>query len=197
MSEIWHFSAKYDAKGKICKMKAMNVKNRLANAFIELIKERETDGITVRDIAEKSGVSRQSFYYHFSDVYDMVSWIISSATEEYAKEMKRTTKPEEAAVMLLRGVYDRKEMIQCMLRGKDSLAIETVVYKATMEFLQRYFETHPVINIRTDMKMTLDFYGYAITGMLCGVCERDDVDLEYAAEQMGALISGNVFEDRV
>ena len=46
----------------------VNVKPLIADAFIKLSKEKNIDKITVKDIVDECGISRQSFYYHFQDI---------------------------------------------------------------------------------------------------------------------------------
>lgn len=49
-------------------------KARIAYALRELMRERPTQKITVQDIMERTGMKRQSFYYHFQDVHQVLSW---------------------------------------------------------------------------------------------------------------------------
>lgn len=49
-------------------------KEALISAFLELIREEEFDKITVTDLVEKCGISRQTFYYHFEDIQKMLIW---------------------------------------------------------------------------------------------------------------------------
>lgn len=37
-------------------------------SFMKLLNERPLNKITVKDIADDCGISRNSFYYHFEDV---------------------------------------------------------------------------------------------------------------------------------
>lgn len=50
-------------------------KRRIATSLEELMVFRSFDGITVMEIAAHCGVSRQTFYNHFFDKYDLVNWI--------------------------------------------------------------------------------------------------------------------------
>lgn len=50
-------------------------KRVLAESFIKLLGTRPLNKITVREIVEEAGVNRQTFYYHFSDVFDLLRWI--------------------------------------------------------------------------------------------------------------------------
>lgn len=47
-------------------------KRALASSLKLLLLQKPLNKITINDIAEKCGVSRMTFYYHFKDVYDLV-----------------------------------------------------------------------------------------------------------------------------
>ena len=46
---------------------ALRTKNAIRRSFIELLAERPFDKISVRDIAERSEVTRNTFYYYYTD----------------------------------------------------------------------------------------------------------------------------------
>lgn len=48
----------------------------IKDAFIELLSERPLSQITVKDIVEKCGISRNSFYYHFHDIPSLIEEIV-------------------------------------------------------------------------------------------------------------------------
>ena len=50
-------------------------KQAIKAAFLELLDEKPLNKISVRDIVERCGINRNSFYYHFQDKYDLVNWI--------------------------------------------------------------------------------------------------------------------------
>lgn len=50
-------------------------KNALADSLKELGSKKILDKITVSDITNDCGVNRQTFYYHFNDKYELLSWI--------------------------------------------------------------------------------------------------------------------------
>ena len=50
-------------------------KRALAASLKKLLADRPLDKVTVTDIAEDCGVGRQTFYYHFEDIYGLVEWI--------------------------------------------------------------------------------------------------------------------------
>ena len=56
-------------------------KERLENAFWELLSEREYNKITVTDIVRAADVNRNSFYYHFSGLPELADSAILHAFE--------------------------------------------------------------------------------------------------------------------
>ena len=56
-------------------------KDRLENAFWELLSEREYNKITVTDIVRTADVNRNSFYYHFSGLPELAESAILHAVE--------------------------------------------------------------------------------------------------------------------
>ena len=50
-------------------------KRAIADSLKELTKIKTFDKISVKDISEKCGINRQTFYYHFEDKFALLKWI--------------------------------------------------------------------------------------------------------------------------
>ena len=50
-------------------------KGKMAEAFKELVCKKSFQKITISDIAKESAMTRENFYYHFRDKYDIMHWI--------------------------------------------------------------------------------------------------------------------------
>lgn len=48
----------------------------------QFLQTRRLDEITVKDLTEACGISRQAFYYHFSDLYEVVKWGVAWELEQ-------------------------------------------------------------------------------------------------------------------
>ena len=51
-------------------------KQLLANALKKKLNQKTLDKITVTELAEDCGVNRQTFYYNFQDIYDLLDWTL-------------------------------------------------------------------------------------------------------------------------
>ena len=59
-----------------------------AKAIKSLIKTQPLDKITVTDIVFQAGKTRQTFYRHFQDKYDLVNWIFDTEFITLIKDEK-------------------------------------------------------------------------------------------------------------
>ncbi len=53
-------------------------KSALANGLHNLTTRKKLSQITVKDITNECGISRNAFYYHFKDKYDLINWAFLS-----------------------------------------------------------------------------------------------------------------------
>ena len=53
-------------------------KQALIASFKKLLETEPFDKITISEITNDCGLSRQTFYYHFRDIFDMIRWIYNS-----------------------------------------------------------------------------------------------------------------------
>ncbi len=68
-------------------MKKMDIKLKLAEAMKVCMKNTSVENITVKQIVEVCGVSRQSFYRNFIDKYDLINWYFDLLLEQSFREM--------------------------------------------------------------------------------------------------------------
>lgn len=69
-------------------------KEIIARIFTELLDEKPMSKITVKDIVERCGVNRNTFYYHFRDIPDVVEFIFKKKWDEILEA------PQEKASIL-------------------------------------------------------------------------------------------------
>ena len=114
-------------------MKRTDSKKKIAKAFEKLLKDRPLEKVTVGAVSDLAGISRQTFYYHFDNIYEVYVYIIKSSMKHYGK--KRTifvsvtevcqsfTKYSEMTYAFLRIGY-RHQMMDT-LRDSLQLVLET------------------------------------------------------------------------
>ena len=62
---------------------------RLANALKELMsQDKSLDDISVTLLTKKCKINRQTFYYHFHDIYDLLTLVFLNEEIPHIKEVK-------------------------------------------------------------------------------------------------------------
>ena len=63
-------------------------KRALAQSLKKIAGKKEINKITITDITDKCGLNRQTFYYHFKDIYDLLEWIYMNEVIEKIEKSK-------------------------------------------------------------------------------------------------------------
>ena len=65
---------------------AIDMKEAIADAAKKLLIEKRVSRLTVKDIVDECGITRQAFYYHFEDIPALIRWILDQETEQVISE---------------------------------------------------------------------------------------------------------------
>ena len=64
-------------------------------AFVTLLNEKPLDKITIKDIVEECGINRNTFYYHFQDIPDLIEAIAKEESDLIIEKYARVSSYEE------------------------------------------------------------------------------------------------------
>ena len=94
----------------------------LAESFKELALKQPIEKITIKEITDKAGVIRPTFYNHFQDKYDLLEWIIDKELLEPVEPLIQNGMINEALVLLFSGIEREKEFYTkaSRLEGQNS-----------------------------------------------------------------------------
>ena len=82
---------------------AKSTKNEIVDTLADLLQAKRLDDITVTELVERCGISRQAFYYHFSDLYGVVDYAVQQFREKMVGPRPEDWRAAlEQALMLLR-----------------------------------------------------------------------------------------------
>lgn len=67
-------------------LKSQQVKENIHNAAIRMLKEYEYDYLTVRNVCKEANVSTGTFYHHFKNKDDLLTYYLAYGYEKYMDE---------------------------------------------------------------------------------------------------------------
>ena len=68
-------------------MKQQITKNAIKTAYRSLLSQKPMDKITVRDIVDECGLTRNTFYYYYCDIYEVAKEIVTDTTHTILNDL--------------------------------------------------------------------------------------------------------------
>ncbi len=143
-------------------------KRALALSLKKRLKEKPLDKITIKDICDGCGVNRQTFYYHFQDIYDLIEWIYTSAEYQILDENMTLLTWEDALMQIFDYALQEKEFVIATYHSLSREHLENFLYRETYRPLHYIIKEHCAdISIQDkDIAFLADFYKYAFVGIV-------------------------------
>lgn len=149
-----------------------HTKQQLASALKVLMAERPMDKITISDLTAICKIRRQSFYYHFEDIYDLLRWMFQNEAISLLQQHEGALLWQEGLLQLLRYLEENRAVCFCALKsmGRDHIKrfFEADIYSIihhTIEQLGENIGSNPQLDSFVDIEMLTHFYVTALAGM--------------------------------
>lgn len=116
------------------------IERQLTDSFKGLVLITPVDKITIKEITDKAGVIRTTFYNHFQDKYEIIERIIWQELINPAKPLLENDMIEESFVLIFKNVEKEKPFYQRLSRMEGQNSFEQIVKqcikKLLLEFMQ-------------------------------------------------------------
>jgi probable dihydroxyacetone kinase regulator len=167
----------------------------LANSLKKFLNHNTLDKITVKDIVEDCGVNRQTFYYHFQDIYDLVEWIFITEGMKALDGKNTSDSWQEGFLQVFHYVQENKPLVVNTFHsiGRDHLErfLYNEVYKMLIGVVNEQAEG---LKVSEENKTFIaDFYKYAFVGiMMDWIRNGMKEDPEDISDNINKLITGDI-----
>lgn len=174
-------------------------KQVLAQTLKELLKTKPLDKITVIELVEICNINRQTFYYHFQDIYDLLGWIYRKEAVDAIKSKRSYATWQQGLHDILEYVEENKTMCVNTYRSLGREHLEVFLNEVLYELLGGVVdEIAQDTNISSEQKaFVVRFYGYAFGGTLLewirgGMKESCEEMVHYISTTMEGNIKSSV-----
>ncbi len=151
-------------------LRILKTQERLQNAMLELLQSKELEAITVKEICDKAGISRNAFYQHYGYKEDLYDQMVAQATERI-RESLHPVVPDASCVgpdtvtsyakKIIAGVDEVRDLISIMLKGDNGIFLRDLT---DLIFRQNMTNAMAFFNIEDSEELRL-FYEYVSAGM--------------------------------
>ena len=165
----------------------------IMHAFLELLNQYPLDKITIKDIVTACGISRNTFYYHYQDIYDLLRATFDAVAELVLREDVTTW--QESLRSCTRFALENRRAVYHVYRSAHREQLERYLYRVTEERMDRLIRhlTAQMSISEEDVRYLTLFYKCAVVGILLEWLNADmKGDVDRLISRMGVLLEGNL-----
>ncbi len=176
----------------------MSTESLIADTFVDMLEKEDLDKITVKRLIGECHISRQTFYYHFHDIMDVLEWSFKKATQELVENSLNAGSQKEALSFFSAFVKMHRTKLDRLRYSRNWIRIEGLLTDSAMTYLGEIARRKaPDIDISyEDMEITLRFYASGFVGVLLQYCGKKRINEEKMVRQLDKLISGEIWGSR-
>ncbi len=142
-------------------------KLQMAEALKRLIKDRPFSKITVQDIVTECNINRNTFYYHFENNYDLLSFTYAQEVKKVADSFHnaKATIPQ-AMDFVLDYIDGNSNFCTCAYESLGEQQLKLILQKDLFDFVRatiEYYASENSLKFSEDFKV---FVGYSYTDLL-------------------------------
>lgn len=183
--------------------KYFNTAAKMDKAFLELLDKKEFSYITVKEICEKAGVNRSTFYLHYETIEDLLSESVEYMNERFFEYMKEggaiPLRLEECTdeqlnfitpaylIPYLNYVKENRRLIATAMKNTKALRLDKIYDKMFCGVFSPILERHGVPP--QDRRYLMEFYIHGLTAIVSEWLKNDCKDsIEYIMELIATVI---------
>lgn len=172
----------------------INMKKNFADTLSNLLEVKTLNKISVTDIAKTCGVSRQTFYNYFNDIYELIEWYYIQQTNELLDGYSDIDNWQKGYIRIMEWALKHKKMVLNTYRSIQHEYVEVFIYDVLYQYIIRVVEKESYgLNVNDDQKdFVANFYTLAITACSLNWIRKGMKDKpEDIAQNVSFLIEGD------
>ena len=130
----------------------------LAEAMKRCMKKSPIEKITVKEIAEECGTTRQTFYRNFQDKYDLINWYFDKILQESFEHMGEGKTVYEGLVNKFHYIEEEKLFFRAAFKTDDQNSLREHDFRLILQFYTERIEEKTGRKLSEQMKFLLEMY---------------------------------------
>jgi len=134
---------------------SQQTKNAIMESFIRLVGKKPLDKITVKDIVEDCDITRNTFYYHFQDVFDLMGEVFHS---QFRLVMEREKEAGSWAKLLpeyIKFAQQNRSFLLHIYHSSHRDELERIFFVTATEYITQALRNYPEAVSVSDENLSL------------------------------------------
>lgn len=145
-----------------------DTKVAIKETFLDLLRAKPFDKITIRDIVETCGINRNTFYYYYSDIYDLLEEVFKNEITDLMTVHSSGASWIKGFIKVAEVAYSNKKIINNICSSRSYDYLESYMFKACsfviIELVNNVAEGMDVPS--DDIDFIASFYQHAFFGVI-------------------------------
>ncbi len=163
--------------------------------FIRLLNKKSFNKITITEIVENCELNRNTFYYHYSDLMEVLSEIFEDELAKITSGYYHGETWNDTLVHLTSFASENRRAVYHVYYSFQREELERFLYSFTEAILKKFVddESEGIVVSDFDKALIVKFYQMALTGMLIEwISDGMKQDIDRVIDRMSLLLDGNI-----
>ena len=115
-------------------------KEQIQASFRRLLFAKSLDKITIRDIVEDCGLTRNTFYYYYEDIYDLFDDYLDECSRIALESLPADSPWDRILLTLVQGVFDSPQTARHIMYSKKNDTMRLYLHRMLEAMIDRHVD---------------------------------------------------------
>ncbi len=139
-------------------MQTIKTKYKLANSLKNLVENYPLEKITVKDIVDGCGLTRQTFYRHFEDKFALVNWYFEILVQDSFKTMNEKNTLAQALENKFQFIEREERFFQVAFQMDSFQSLIEYDYRYILQFYTDIIIHKTKTHLSPELQFSLELY---------------------------------------
>ena len=148
-------------------------KKAIKESFLQLLDKKPIDRITVKDITDDCGVSRNTFYYHYADFPSLVEEIVTEQADEIIRQYPDIKSLEQALTVAAEFILQNRRAAMHIINSSHRYIYERCLMTVCRHVVAEYIDVAVPAGLLNagERELMIDFYKCMSFGIVIDWCD--------------------------
>ena len=174
----------------------VDMKAVIAEALKKMMLQKSIDKITVKALIDECHISRQTFYYHFQDIMDVMEWSIKKETQRLVEQSLKMEDMRSALRIFIAFTVEHFFILQRLMDSQRHAEFQKFMVESLENYLSqllRYNDRALSIDYE-DSRLLLRYSACGLAGVLLANGGNPDLDPDQLALRLERILSSEISE---
>lgn len=147
----------------------------IMQAFIGLLAQKPLDKITVKDIIEEADINRNTFYYYYENIQDLLDAFFKQELQKFSESTERTDSFAKEYIRACASIRDNRRAIHHIYLSENRALISNYLQTAAEQFVGRFVRetATPYALDEAGIAYVTHLYSYSVLGITMQWIQKD------------------------